>query len=517
MTDAAPIKVAVVGHTNTGKTSLLRTLARDVEFGEVSDRPAVTRHVEGKLLLVEGEPMLELYDTPGLEDSCGLLDHLEALATAAGGARRPDALDVLQGFLESPEAAGPFGQEAKALRQVLACDAALYVIDARDRVLGKHRDELEILSRCARPVVPVLNFTASDEARSEAWREQLSRLGLHAVAEFDTVVLDEQGERRLYEKMQSLLDRHRAVFTRLIDDRQAERERLVRAATRLLADMLIDAAAFVLVVRAGGGEGEAGGAEARSETAAATGRALDAMRDGLRRREEQCLHQLLELFAFREDDGRLEALSIVGGHWGLDLFSPEAVKKFGVRAGGAAAVGAMAGLAVDAMSAGITMGAATATGAAIGALLEAGRSYGRRLVGRARGFTELRCDDRTLLLLATRQLAVIEALRHRGHAAMQPFEVGPGGETAVAGADGQVGTGRDRGRGDGDRGQPAPWRRLPAPLRDARTNARWSMLTREAATDGVGLSAAADDARAEAEEDLALALLRQVAGTGGRG
>ena len=33
------LTAAVVGHTNTGKTSLLRTLTRDVGFGQVSDRP----------------------------------------------------------------------------------------------------------------------------------------------------------------------------------------------------------------------------------------------------------------------------------------------------------------------------------------------------------------------------------------------------------------------------------------------------------------------------------------------
>ena len=49
---AKPLRVAVVGHTNTGKTSLLRTLMRDVAFGEVSDHPATTRHVEGATLMV---------------------------------------------------------------------------------------------------------------------------------------------------------------------------------------------------------------------------------------------------------------------------------------------------------------------------------------------------------------------------------------------------------------------------------------------------------------------------------
>ena len=67
-----PLKLAVVGHTNVGKTSLLRTLTRDVGFGEVSHRPSTTRHVEGARLSVDGEALLELYDTPGLEDAIAL-------------------------------------------------------------------------------------------------------------------------------------------------------------------------------------------------------------------------------------------------------------------------------------------------------------------------------------------------------------------------------------------------------------------------------------------------------------
>ena len=57
MTEA--LKLAVVGHTNVGKTSLLRTLTRDAGFGEVSHRPSTTRHVEGARLSVDGEALLE--------------------------------------------------------------------------------------------------------------------------------------------------------------------------------------------------------------------------------------------------------------------------------------------------------------------------------------------------------------------------------------------------------------------------------------------------------------------------
>ena len=77
------LKVAVIGHTNTGKTSLLRTLTRDVTFGEVSSRPATTRIVEGSTLFIGGMPALDLIDTPGLESSTELHERLDAVRRAA--------------------------------------------------------------------------------------------------------------------------------------------------------------------------------------------------------------------------------------------------------------------------------------------------------------------------------------------------------------------------------------------------------------------------------------------------
>ena len=69
----------MVGHTNTGKTSLLRTLLRMMHFGEVKNEASTTRHVERAMLndSQTGEDLVALYDTPGLEDASGLMDWLE--------------------------------------------------------------------------------------------------------------------------------------------------------------------------------------------------------------------------------------------------------------------------------------------------------------------------------------------------------------------------------------------------------------------------------------------------------
>src|SRR5690606_26737657 len=118
-------------------------------------------------------------------------------------------------FLATAEAGARFEQEAKVLRQLLASDAGLYVVDARDAVLAKHRDELAILAGCARPLLPVLNFVAAAGARTEEWRAALARLGLHAVVSFDTVAPALDGERLLFDTLATLLHGHRPALDAL--------------------------------------------------------------------------------------------------------------------------------------------------------------------------------------------------------------------------------------------------------------------------------------------------------------
>ena len=138
------IRIAVVGHTNAGKTSLLRTLTRRVDFGEVSARPGTTRHVERIELKVRERAAVQFFDTPGLEDAVSLREHIAQLGDA------PTPPERIRRFLEGPEAHGSLEQEAKVLRTLLEVDAAFLVIDAREPVLPKYRDEIELLRSCAR-------------------------------------------------------------------------------------------------------------------------------------------------------------------------------------------------------------------------------------------------------------------------------------------------------------------------------------------------------------------------------
>ncbi|GGJ96702.1 DUF3482 domain-containing protein [Pseudomonas matsuisoli] len=433
MTKQRPLTLAVVGHTNVGKTSLLRTLTRDVGFGEVSHRASTTRHVEGARLLVDGEALLELYDTPGLEDAIALLDYLERLERPG---ERLDGPARIARFQDTSEARQRFEQEAKVLRQLIASDAGLYVIDAREPVLAKYRDELEVLAGCGKPLLPILNFVAH-ETREAEWREALARLGLHALVRFDSVAPPLDGERRLYESLALMLETARPALERLLADHEAQAGARLAQGRQLIAELLIDAAACRRHV--------ASQPEQERE-------AIDALRAAVRQREQRCVEALLRLYAFRPEDAAASDLPLLDGRWGDDLFNPETLRQLGVQVGGGFAAGAAAGAGIDLMVGGLTLGAATVLGALAGGGAQTARLYGNRLLGKLRGERELTVDDAVLRLLAVRQQLLLQALLARGHAAVERVQL-----TA----------------------QPDErWRdgKLPDALRNARAHPEWSSL-----------------------------------------
>lgn len=382
------LSLAVVGHTNTGKTSLMRTLLRDSRFGEVKNAAATTRHVAQAALGDGVETWLYLHDTPGLEDAGGVLDWLEENTSP-----QHEGIERLQQFLDSPAAQNEWAQEAKVLRQVLASDAALYVVDAREDVLPKYKDELTVLSWCAKPVMPVFNFIHGQNM--DEWQTLLARRSLHVSSRFDTVAFDFSGEMVLWQQLATLLGQPPALSA-LTAFRQQEWQQLERQAYVLVAQFLVDAAACVRQF------------EDKSRSQAV----LDEMQAAVAAHESSLYQQLFALYRFYYSDADIQGQQVLRA-FRQNPFDAELLKDYGIRTGKAAATGALLGLGVDALTLGTSLG----LGATIGGVLGGLAGNWQVLYDKIQGIETLMIDNATLTLLAARSLHLLQTLKSRGHAA----------------------------------------------------------------------------------------------------
>ena len=449
----AALKLAVVGHTNTGKTSILRTLLRDVYFGEVKNEAATTRHVEQAKLTDSqtGEDLVILYDTPGLEDASGLMDWLED-----NTASRRDGIERLQQFLAADIAQGgdaltsnsgneDYSQEAKVIRQLLASDMAIYVVDAREPVLGKYKDELAILSWAAIPVMPVFNFTDSQDANIDDWQTMLARRNLHISTRFDSVAFEFADEMRLWQNLATMLT-HSEMLEQLMVRRTENWAQLYDEANIIIADFLLNVASFVREI-------------SEDDDPLPV---LEQMQEAVRQSERAMQHNLLNLYKFY--DNAVAATPLELQAYQQDPFDPELLKSYGIRTTSGAAAGALLGLGIDAAALGTTLGLGAAIGGIAGGLLSNTSSIADRITGVKR----LYIDPATLTLLATRAIDLLTALRHRGHAATDATQLLYKGEKS------SIEQSLDD---ESNTVTPWPTHKLPSELKKARGKPQWSSLS----------------------------------------
>ncbi|MEY3122526.1 MAG: hypothetical protein RI993_1351 [Pseudomonadota bacterium] len=411
--EASLLNIAVVGHTNTGKTSLIRTMLRSTAFGRIEDAAGTTRHVERATISAGHEAILNLYDTPGIEDVYALR---EKLVRMAGSRKSTIQAAILTEFTERTTPDDPLEQEAKVIRQVLRSDVLLYVIDVREPILEKYLIEIELLSKTLKPIIPVFNFIEARRADLDTWRQKLAEFNIHASLELDTVAFAFEAEKRLYQKIQSIAEGYYQPLQRLINFRAQVWQQLCQSAARRIVALIVMAACYRQTV-------------VPKDREVIAQSATQKMQQAIRLAEQDCLYDLLAIFNFTQQDVALQNLSIQDGQWQLDLFAPGVLKAYGLDMGSSALKGAAAGAGIDLMVGGLSLGAASLLGALAGTGWSTFRRYGKEIQAKIQGTSWLCVDDNTLQILYLRQWQLLNKLMHRGHAAMHVEQVDPSTES----------------------------------------------------------------------------------------
>lgn len=424
------LHLLVAGHTNTGKTAMLRTLGRRSEFGDVSPRSGATRRIEQINLVDTPTFQIAAYDTPGFERAPELRDQIE---TSLSGRR--DRHTALNEMLADETLRHEFAFETVILRQALKSDAILYIIDAREPVLEKYLDEIYLLGLCGIPLICLLNFTAGD-SRETDWRSHLAATGQHLIVAFDAVVYSWQAEASLYSALQNVLPAHSEAISWLHTERQQNNDWRLRGASLALAEALVEMAAAEDIVD--------------KNDQKALDNARSKLRQFIRKRETDTTRQILAAFNYAPDiHGRYLHADFSDEGWQRDPFNVDTMRYYGMELAKGTAGGAGIGMAVDVMTAGLTLGLPTLVGLVTGGMLGAQRMLRHLYLQKVRHATLIALDDDVLRLIATRNLQLIARLESRGH-----------GDTDSDAIDGQHSL--------------AFKGKIPTPLLIARDHPRWS-------------------------------------------
>ena len=371
------IQFVLVSHTNSGKTTLARTLL-GLDIGEVRDAAHVTTMSESHTLLRSTcADTLSLWDTPGFGDSVRLLKRLGMSDNPLGWFLR----ELLDRYRDRS-----FWLSQQALRAARdSADVVLYLVNASEDPgdTGYLASEMGILEWLKKPVLVLLNqmgppLPGPQAGREEErWRRHLKRYPMvRDVLALDAFARCWVHERVFYEAVAKLVDAPRSAgYARLLATWESNNQQRFADAMRLTSLLLVAAAL----------DQQAFEPRKRSRIKSAL-QAVGLAEEDDEHRGKQAMNSLVERLDRNIGETTRQLLLLHKIEPGeAARINARVQKNFVVRAPvdkaqagllGAVISGAATGLTTDLVSGGLTMGAGALLGGVLGALTFAGAAWG---------------------------------------------------------------------------------------------------------------------------------------------
>lgn len=395
--DVKTLQIAIVGHTNTGKTSLIRTITRERNFGEVKDEASTTIDVT-EIKRTSDQLTLTYIDTPGIEDAMGVLDLLEETYPSKS---RLDEADNLFKFANDPTIEDEFEQEVKVIKQLFRADLTCYIIDCRLPFLPKFDDELTLIEKTHHPILPILNFI--DGEHIATWKKHLKAQGIHHYLEFDTIMPPQK--RRFYEQIAIMFPEYYAEIMAYIQLEELDEKSRLEKALKVTSNFYLNLMTLQI----------------KEKSNALQSQIMKGLNEQIEKMEKEVIYSLLKIYQFNKEDIAYFTLMVKGSQYEKELFTSDNLIDFTVQFSKGAGVGAGLMVGIDALAGFTTLGAASATGAVIGGLATSFKFYGMNIIDRLQNIETFCVNNDAIHHLIVRILYIVGALSGRSHAELTPI------------------------------------------------------------------------------------------------
>ncbi|HEY9865785.1 MAG TPA: DUF3482 domain-containing protein [Candidatus Obscuribacterales bacterium] len=387
------VRIAVAGHTNTGKTTLIRTLMRTV-VGEVGDSPNVTQ--EGQAYSYSGL-QATFVDTPGFQHGLTVTLYLDAKEADPNYKLRKDTEEKLRFDLS-------------AIESLQTSQVALYVGSLSIVPDDNIKEELSVVKRVQPKVVGVLNqrrkqLTASDEntvaQRIAQWEKVFQEHDVQYIV-FDAFWDKPAKVNEIYHAITSILDNgYRSLFIEGLNQFKIRQAEIRQESCFMLATFIRECQKQAISLRKGWFLEK----EARAKIAEEV---YDANSDFLTKVTR--LYEIAAVFPTEsKDEIKLRMTD------SIDLGARLRAGSLGaaVMGAGAAAIGATIGAGVGALLGGVSVIVGLQVGAQIGGML--GSALGSTIVfSDNEDYVQVKLESKEIEEIAVANLAAIWGLSNLG-------------------------------------------------------------------------------------------------------
>lgn len=163
--DQAP-EIAIIGHPNEGKSSVLSTLAED-DSVRVSATPGETIVCRTFPVRIDGREVLRFTDTPGFQNPSRVLAELRKLAEEEG--------DCITRFRKEFRTVPELHDDIELLQPIERGAGIIYVVDGSRPVRNVDRAEMEILRLSGRPRMAIINCKDDRYNYLDNWKNEFRK------------------------------------------------------------------------------------------------------------------------------------------------------------------------------------------------------------------------------------------------------------------------------------------------------------------------------------------------------
>ena len=338
--------IAIIGHPNEGKSSVLSTLTED-DSVVVSDYPGETVVCQRFPVKIEDKTVLEFVDTPGFQNPMRLLESMKS-----SGLTDEKLLDHIQAqYGSDPD----FHHDLELMKPLRDGAGLIYVVDCSRPLLEVDKAEMEILRLINRPRMAVINFKDDDLEYMEAWKLAFRR-HFNVIREFNAHRARFQERVALLETLKAIQQDWEPAINRAIEAFQKDwnyRKRRVVEDTVLFLVWAVNYKAERKYTR-------------ESDRESVQSKIVESYKTKIQKEERRLFGEIRRLYKHHLYEFQLPEHSILQE----ELFSEQTWQVLGLTQKqlllSAATLGAGLGAALDVAASGITFGIFTAAGAIAG-------------------------------------------------------------------------------------------------------------------------------------------------------